>query len=57
MHIPKLKNSRKPIKWWNEECDRDILVGIHKHGFGTWESIQQDPDLYFSRFKYKRNIP
>ena len=30
---------------WQPEDDTHLLVGIWRHGFGSWELIQQDPTL------------
>lgn len=32
---------------WNSRDDAMLLVGIYKHGFGSWENIQQDDELPF----------
>jgi chromodomain-helicase-DNA-binding protein 1 len=43
--------SSKPItNWsatWGAKDDSMLLVGIYKHGFGSWEAMQEDPDLPF----------
>ncbi|ORX35357.1 putative transcription regulator [Kockovaella imperatae] len=31
---------------WTAEDDTHLLVGIWRHGFGTWDQIQQDPTLH-----------
>jgi chromodomain-helicase-DNA-binding protein 1 len=35
----------KPL--WNSRDDAMLLVGIYKHGFGSWEAIQLDDELPF----------
>ncbi|KTW30075.1 uncharacterized protein T551_02019 [Pneumocystis jirovecii RU7] len=30
---------------WGEREDAMMLIGINKHGFGSWASIKDDPDL------------
>lgn len=44
--------SSKPIlNWsvkWGAKDDSMLLAGIYKHGFGSWENIQDDPDLPFA---------
>eukprot|EP01127_Copromyxa_protea_P013904 TRINITY_DN378_c0_g1_i1.p1 TRINITY_DN378_c0_g1~~TRINITY_DN378_c0_g1_i1.p1 ORF type:complete len:1789 (-),score=447.06 TRINITY_DN378_c0_g1_i1:34-4668(-) len=32
-------------KFWKAEDDAMLLVGIHKHGFGSWELIRKDQNL------------
>ena len=42
-------DSLKPTQnWtvdWTSENDTHLLVGVWRHGFGSWEQIQQDPTL------------
>ncbi|KDN43415.1 hypothetical protein K437DRAFT_274892 [Tilletiaria anomala UBC 951] len=33
---------------WNDEDDAHLLIGIWRHGFGSWETIEADPDLNLS---------
>lgn len=33
--------------WWNLECDRHLLIGVFKHGFGRYDLIKEDGDLIF----------
>ncbi|CAJ0759541.1 5784_t:CDS:10 [Entrophospora sp. SA101] len=41
--------SPKPVgSWfteWGQEEDSLIISGIHKHGYGNWQTIREDPDL------------
>jgi len=30
---------------WDELCDRRLLVGVHRHGFGAWEATRADASL------------
>ena len=42
---------KKPTKWtvpWDELEDGMLLVGIYRHGYGSWEAIRDDPDLQLS---------
>jgi hypothetical protein len=34
---------------WTSKDDVLLLIGIHKHGIGNWDKIQQDKDLGLSR--------
>lgn len=43
----------KPVtNWsapWGSKDDAMLLAGIYKHGFGSWEAIQDDPELKLER--------
>jgi len=44
----KKSDIRDPSKWWiHDTHDRDLLVGIFKHGWGAWDSIIYDSELSF----------
>jgi len=34
-------------EWWGKIEDRDLLIGVHKHGFGKYDPIRLDPALCF----------
>eukprot|EP00027_Filamoeba_sp_ATCC50430_P005766 CAMPEP_0168547732 /NCGR_PEP_ID=MMETSP0413-20121227/4191_1 /TAXON_ID=136452 /ORGANISM="Filamoeba nolandi, Strain NC-AS-23-1" /LENGTH=886 /DNA_ID=CAMNT_0008578001 /DNA_START=270 /DNA_END=2931 /DNA_ORIENTATION=+ len=34
---------------WSSRDDAMLLYGVHKHGFGNWEAIQQDKSLGLSK--------
>eukprot|EP01125_Pyxidicula_operculata_P016654 TRINITY_DN576_c0_g2_i1.p1 TRINITY_DN576_c0_g2~~TRINITY_DN576_c0_g2_i1.p1 ORF type:complete len:2102 (+),score=699.65 TRINITY_DN576_c0_g2_i1:116-6421(+) len=37
-------------EWWGQKEDKDLLLGVHKHGFGRYEEIGKDQTLcYFGR--------
>lgn len=36
-----------PASWWDEECDKSLLVGVFKHGFDHYNLMRQDPNLCF----------
>jgi hypothetical protein len=38
----------RPAKWWNAECDRDLLIGVTIHGL-DFGMIRADPTLAFSQ--------
>ncbi|KAA8497861.1 Chromodomain-helicase-DNA-binding protein 6 [Porphyridium purpureum] len=38
-----------PAPWWDAQCDADALVGIFRHGYGSYVEIRNDPELCFSR--------
>jgi chromodomain-helicase-DNA-binding protein 7 len=46
--VPKM-NLKEPAPWWDEEADRDLLIGLAQHGYGRFDSIKQDRDLCFSK--------
>ncbi|GAB1219103.1 hypothetical protein ENUP19_0013G0034 [Entamoeba nuttalli] len=40
-NFPELK------KWWNDECNKDLVIGVYKYGFSSSEYLQQDQKLCF----------
>ncbi|KEI39502.1 uncharacterized protein L969DRAFT_49220 [Mixia osmundae IAM 14324] len=39
---------RQTYKWdcdWTPEDDRQLLIGVNRHGFGEWHAIRDDPEL------------
>ncbi|KAL1917321.1 uncharacterized protein VTP21DRAFT_4977 [Calcarisporiella thermophila] len=36
-----------PTDWWGEQEDRDLLLGIVKHGYSKYEAIRSDPEFCF----------
>lgn len=47
MEIPKL-SLRPPTEWWTDADDRNLLFGIHRHGWGHYKDLREDPELGFS---------
>jgi len=44
----KPKNLRTLNSWWiHEPLDRDILIGVDKYGWGSWDTIIYDKDFGF----------
>jgi hypothetical protein len=39
---------RLPADWWTAEDDRNLLLGIYKHGYGNFNEIKQDSEFQFS---------
>eukprot|EP01125_Pyxidicula_operculata_P004888 TRINITY_DN1811_c0_g3_i2.p1 TRINITY_DN1811_c0_g3~~TRINITY_DN1811_c0_g3_i2.p1 ORF type:complete len:1367 (+),score=527.34 TRINITY_DN1811_c0_g3_i2:253-4101(+) len=37
--------------WWGLQEDKDLLIGVHKHGFGKYDKIFADPNLTFTKPK------
>ncbi|RMX70437.1 hypothetical protein KXD40_004000 [Peronospora effusa] len=37
--------------WWNENADRNLLMGVFLHGYGRCAQILADPRLYFARLE------
>lgn len=35
--------------WWNEDADRNLLMGVFLHGYGRCAQILADPRLYFAQ--------
>ncbi|CAG8468287.1 1950_t:CDS:10 [Acaulospora colombiana] len=48
----RIKATTKPANnWpvaWSRKDDQMLLVGIYKHGFGSWKAIEEDPCLGLS---------
>ncbi|KAG8905811.1 hypothetical protein FRB99_008176 [Tulasnella sp. 403] len=43
-----VENIRPTLNWsgkWSPQDDAMLLVGAWKHGFGSWEKMQEDPEL------------
>jgi chromodomain-helicase-DNA-binding protein 1 len=40
-----------PPNWgkWGPKEDAMLLLGVHRHGFGNWQAIQQDKSLGLSK--------
>ncbi|KAJ3339493.1 choline dehydrogenase 6 [Gonapodya sp. JEL0774] len=56
MPMPELK-AAPPVPWWTSDDDRDMLIGIVKHGYQKWDEIRNDPELRFARRKYTFKKP
>jgi hypothetical protein len=52
--IPKA-NLKVPAPWWDEECDRHLLLGIIKHGYARFDAIRHDETLCIGK-KYIKAI-
>jgi superfamily II DNA or RNA helicase len=46
LHMPKVL-SAPPAPWWESIHDRDLLIGICRHGYQQYQNIWNDPDLCF----------
>ncbi|KAI9002707.1 SNF2 family N-terminal domain-containing protein [Gaertneriomyces semiglobifer] len=46
MKIPRV-NGTAPAEWWGANEDRDLLIGISKHGYQQYDKMQMDPELCF----------
>ncbi|KAJ3112268.1 hypothetical protein HDU96_004748 [Phlyctochytrium bullatum] len=43
---------KPPNAWhctWSQTDDSKLLIGIYRHGFGSWRAIQDDPSLPFKK--------
>ena len=49
MHIPKVLGA-PPASWWGPSEDRDMLIGICKHGYQQNTKIWTDPELTFHKY-------
>lgn len=36
-----------PANWWDEECDKSLLVGVYKYGYEHYKTMRADPSLCF----------
>jgi hypothetical protein len=49
-----------PTEWWTADDDRNLLLGVYRHGWGKFKDLRDDPELGFSpaalrlRLKQKR---
>ncbi|KAG0788881.1 hypothetical protein G6F16_006870 [Rhizopus arrhizus] len=51
LEIPRVTGS-PPASWWKSDEDRDLLLGILKHGYQQYLSIRSDPEFCFYGKKY-----
>ncbi|KAI8331840.1 SNF2 family N-terminal domain-containing protein [Chlamydoabsidia padenii] len=42
----------QPVPWWGKEEDRDLMLGICKHGYQQYIDIRNDPEFCFAGKKY-----
>ncbi|TPX32804.1 hypothetical protein SmJEL517_g04133 [Synchytrium microbalum] len=47
--------STPPAPWWGLDEDRDLLIGVVKHGYGQYDNMKVDPELIFSQKKWAKN--
>jgi SNF2 family DNA or RNA helicase len=40
-------NWARTCSWWTLECDKHLLIGIFKHGFGRYDMVRDDETLLF----------
>jgi hypothetical protein len=48
---------RLPAEWWTADDDRNLLLGIYKHGYGNFNEIRQDPEFQFSPVPSDEEFP
>ncbi|RCI00137.1 hypothetical protein CU097_010915 [Rhizopus azygosporus] len=51
LEIPRVTGS-PPAPWWKADEDRDLLLGILKHGYQQYLAIRNDPEFCFYGKKY-----
>lgn len=51
LEIPHVTGS-SPVPWWKANEDRDLLLGILKHGYQQYLAIRNDPEFCFYGKKY-----
>ncbi|KAI8069985.1 SNF2 family N-terminal domain-containing protein [Gongronella butleri] len=49
--IPKVTGS-PPSDWWGDDEDRDLLLGIVKHGYQQYLTTRNDPEFHFYGKKF-----
>lgn len=42
-----LADGDPPSSWWDEECDKSLLIGVFKHGYDRYNLMRQDSSLCF----------
>lgn len=43
------------VEWWDDECDKDMLKGLYKRGYGRSDEFKDDDSLSWKR-KYERYV-
>ncbi|KAI9218176.1 hypothetical protein BC828DRAFT_389349, partial [Blastocladiella britannica] len=43
---------RPPADWWGPDEDRDMLIGVVKHGYHIFAPLRRDPTLCFAGRRY-----
>eukprot|EP00003_Mantamonas_plastica_P000938 TRINITY_DN1070_c1_g2_i1.p2 TRINITY_DN1070_c1_g2~~TRINITY_DN1070_c1_g2_i1.p2 ORF type:complete len:217 (-),score=92.07 TRINITY_DN1070_c1_g2_i1:18-668(-) len=46
MAIPILQ-AAPPIDWWTHKDDGALLTGVYRYGFGRYDEMRYDPDLFW----------
>ena len=36
-----------PYPWWDGEADKNLLIGVYKHGYEKYATMRNDPCLMF----------
>ncbi|XP_041376531.1 chromodomain-helicase-DNA-binding protein 8-like isoform X2 [Gigantopelta aegis] len=36
-----------PALWWDEDCDKSLIIGVFKHGYEKFNQMRSDPALAF----------
>ncbi|ORX61446.1 hypothetical protein DM01DRAFT_1395195 [Hesseltinella vesiculosa] len=49
--IPKVSGAL-PVDWWGDDEDRDLLLGIVKHGYQQYLTMRNDPEFHFYGKKF-----
>lgn len=37
----------RPRSWWDEDCDKQLLIGVFEHGHGKYTEIRDDANFVF----------
>jgi hypothetical protein len=39
----------RSCNWWDLECDKHLILGVFKHGYGQYDAIKDDEQFVFKR--------
>uniref|UniRef100_A0A914GUG5 Chromodomain-helicase-DNA-binding protein 7 n=1 Tax=Globodera rostochiensis TaxID=31243 RepID=A0A914GUG5_GLORO len=49
MELPETLDKWLIMSSWDRLCDRDLLIGVHKHGMENWEQVRADDKLCYTQ--------
>ena len=47
----------RKVPWWDTDCDRHLILGVFRHGYGRYDLIRKDPELMFKRILEELSDP
>ena len=51
-----ISESSPPVDWWSIAADKALLLGVYKHGYGSFDKIREDPEYASAFTPDERNI-